>query len=514
MNNKTPNTPLQDAKVKQVSTPKKIEKKVKKKMSKKTLFIILCAVAVVILILLAGLFVWGFKIRDIILDKGENEIEQNADEESPNPAELTQEELDEIEASYIVFEEKLSENISKIIEAEETMDMEKLDELGKTQLELTESYLDFVNDNQNALAQLGVDVTTLKEDLQAQLDEINSKMGGGDRRDGRPDDEVNFTTHMFDTKTVTHITPLGELNGGYHEAQAIESVMINLKENSNGSADRVNIYAPTDMSLMEYSYHDIEGEDDPNWMLTFEVGQRYVMTLWHIEMPSEKIVEATTDTPKSDSRAVRVDGELTVSEGELIAYTRGTKQGHNWNIILIDYGHVNEFVNEARYKNTDMGRRLVGGICPFSLYPEDMKSTYLSLMGYSEAGQSDDCGSVSSDVEGTLSGTWFLDEGNTFEAKRDGDYVSPLSIHMTSANSVVIDQFDGEQFEIASGSPTFKKPSEITDEHCYKLVDIEYGRAAGWAYFQLISSTEMRVKYSSSGSCPSSYPGGGMTYYR
>ena len=68
--------------------------------------------------------------------------------------------------------------------------------------------------------------------------------------------EIAFTHLFFDPNLVSHITPLGELNGGYEEAQTIAGVMVNIKpEVVEGGSKEIEVRAPTDMTLEKYAYY-------------------------------------------------------------------------------------------------------------------------------------------------------------------------------------------------------------------------------------------------------------------
>lgn len=328
------------------------------------------------------------------------------------------------------------------------------------------------------------------------------------------DSNLVFSHQVFDPAKVSHITPLGELNGGYEEAQAIAGVMVNTKRDIISDANMLNVFAPTDMTLESYAYYDVP-PDGKDWALIFRVNKDVIMRFDHITQPTEKIVAATTTTPQPTSGEVSPKKKVRVAAGEKIAQTRGTSLAKNWNIYTYDRRHTNKFVNQKRYDtghDRSTGYKLIHSACVFSYYPEEIRATYLALMGATQAGQTNDCGNTSKDVAGTLSGMWHFDEKiGEIRQEQDGPYASPLSIYRNSANEVIIDQLgDNIRFDLLGATD----PATVTASHCYPLV-INERQPAGYAYFQIVSEIEMRLAYSSSGSCPTAFPAtGAKTYYR
>ncbi|MDP3993072.1 MAG: hypothetical protein Q8Q05_02580 [bacterium] len=322
--------------------------------------------------------------------------------------------------------------------------------------------------------------------------------------------KTEFTAQIFDPSLISHITPLGELNGGYDEAQAISGIMVWNKAEAVSGSKMIDVYAPTAMTLESYSYHT-NPDGNADWTLIFRLNKNVTLKYDHITQAVEKIVAATTSTPKNNSAEDYPKTQISFAPGELIAKTSGTKQAKNWNIYMYDTAQKNKFVNQARYEKSQIGQRLISGVCPFDYYESATATSYLALMGATKAGQTTACGNVSKDVAGTLSGMWHFDnkDGELREAQ-DGNFASPLSVYKNSAGQVIIDQLNNRRSDIEQGTD----PAKVTDSQCYGLVNDQV-RAAGYAYFNLVSPTEMQLAYSSSGFCPVSFPGtDAKTYYR
>ena len=328
---------------------------------------------------------------------------------------------------------------------------------------------------------------------------------------------VVFTHGIFDLNEVKNITPIGELNGGYWEFQSFAGVMMNLKVDSNREAGMTNIYAPKDMSLVSYSYHDIPGSNDPTWALTFELTPGVTMTMHHVQEAGEKITKATTTVPADNSREIYLETPLRFEAGEYMARTAGTPQAHNWNIYVYDENLKNQFVRQERYEQDSLGQEMLTATCVFDFYPENMREPYKALYGYTEPGQSETCGTVSRDVKGSIAGLWYFTEDpiEGIIQEKEGVYAGPLAVYKASDDTIVLHEINDGGHEIYPETNSYKDPSEITGEHCYALTDNYYFKPAGYAYFKVIDDYTMKLSYSSDGSCPDSFPASNArTYYR
>lgn len=346
------------------------------------------------------------------------------------------------------------------------------------------------------------------------VDQVTSTSLNSPTTEKTPSGKTTFTHKFFDPAVVSHITPLGELNGGYEEAQAFGGVMINVKPEAVAGDKVIDIYAPTDLTLESYAYYKVPEEGTNQWTLIFRASGTVMIKIDHITHALDSVVAATTTAPKDTSAEESPTKKITFKAGELIARTRGTKMAHNWNIYLTDTTHTNTFINQARFKTGGAGDRLVHGVCPFDYYDDSLKSEFMTLMGYSQAGQSTTCGSVSRDKAGTAAGQWFLDEDPAFglQEKLDGNYASPLALYKNSAGEVILDQFGGKRLDIAATNPTNKDPEAVTDTHCYAV--LSEGKSAGYVYVKLAAANQMSVAHAASGTCPSTFPATSKTYYR
>src|SRR3989344_6574304 len=160
--------------------------------------------------------------------------------------------------------------------------------------------------------------------------------------------ELVFSHQIFDPAKISHITPLGELNGGYEEAQALGSVTIWIKPEAVANGSMVDVFAPTDMTLESYAYY--KTPDGKDWTLILRVTDDVRLKFDHITQAVDKIVAATTSTPKDNSAEESPKQKVSFTAGEKIAQTRGTNLAKNWNIYMYEGAHKNQFVNQKRYE--------------------------------------------------------------------------------------------------------------------------------------------------------------------
>lgn len=325
--------------------------------------------------------------------------------------------------------------------------------------------------------------------------------------------EVKFTQKMFDPEKVTHILPLGELNGGYEETQTVNGIMINLKKDAKGNAEPIEIYAPTDMMLENYAYAVDPRGNTAQYYLSFKISDEVRLNFDHIAWVTDEIRAVTPPTPNSGR--VPALKRILVKGGDLIAKTSGTNEAHNWNIYLRDSGKKNAFVNQARYEAVREMYDYVNAACPFDYYDTKTKNQYLALMGYREAGESKNCGSNSRDVKGAISGLWHLNKEGIREEYK-GEYATPFSIYKASSGEIVLYEINRRRYILNNKNKTYKDPAEVTGSHCYNLTEWPDDKITkGYAYFKVISNMEMMMSYNFSGTCPTSFPAhNAITYYR
>ena len=321
--------------------------------------------------------------------------------------------------------------------------------------------------------------------------------------------KVSFTHHLFDLEKTDRIIPLGELEGGWHEAEVNNMALVHIKQpGGHGTpSERMNIYAPIKMPLISYSYYSY-GDHDPSWTLIFEINKDKTLKLSALTDVSDKIKNKVgTAYTKGE---VNLKTPILFEPGDVIGYTGVSI--HNWDILFYDKKHINKFVNQARYEKEYMGERYLTAVCPFNFYSDGMRKEYVKLMGFNSPGQTTDCGSASRDVAGTLSGIWWLSQEGT-QREEKGMFTSPLFIYSNSAGGTSLGYVNKKRYKIQKDNPTNKDPAKVRGGHCYELLSAWDNSAEGYAYFKIVSDMEMQLAAGNT-KCPNSFPSEFETYYR
>lgn len=137
--------------------------------------------------------------------------------------------------------------------------------------------------------------------------------------------------------------------------------------------DKVPIYAPVDADLVGGVYKISKNIDTIDYDLHFQVSCEVWFFINHISAPIEKIKSLFPDKPTtSTNNLTSVNPLMHFKAGELIGYTTGTAQAHNFDFAVFDLNHTNMFIGQGG--STDL--RFKNFICPFDLFPEELKSRY------------------------------------------------------------------------------------------------------------------------------------------
>lgn len=141
--------------------------------------------------------------------------------------------------------------------------------------------------------------------------------------------------------------------------------------------DRVPIYAPTDADLIRGVYKISKSVATIDYDLHFQVSCEVWFFINHVSNPVEKIKNLLPNQPASSTNTlIDVNPPLHFKAGELIGYTTGTAQAHNFDFAVFDLNHNNNLVggggsHDARFRNF---------ICPFNLLPPELKSKYFQKL--------------------------------------------------------------------------------------------------------------------------------------
>ena len=157
-------------------------------------------------------------------------------------------------------------------------------------------------------------------------------------------------------------------------------------------------------------------------------------------------------------------------------------------------------------------------VCPYDYYSSDLAAQYYAKMG-GNAGVVDGittCQGTSRDVEGSISGTWFLDsDGSDGTDENDnGDYRWRLDIALEIDGQIEIGGLSDSKIGFYNDNATWLDPEEVTTSYCYQIYPTA-DTAQGYAYFNNVSDTQLQVVYNANDVCPDTFPTvSAVTYYR
>ncbi len=326
-----------------------------------------------------------------------------------------------------------------------------------------------------------------------------------------------FTSHLFELDKISHIYPLGQLNGGHFEAASLALSLIQIKPSVIEAGDKVAVYAPADMSLELYGYGYGPVGDQAVWILDFKFNEQVSIRYSSVTEVVQAITDVTTSTPNETSEGFPPSSPLSFNAGNLIGYTTGTVQANNWDIWVYDKDHQNTFARPSRYEVDELGDRLKTAVCPYSFLNDTMKAEVQALYGINGPGETIECGTASRDVVGTLAGQWHFDSDPTqgVRISEEGNYASPLAVFNNLNDEVIIHSVNSTRYQIPTSNPTYKKPEDIVGSHCYDLSNPQFGIIQGYIYFNVLSDIEVQVFFSATGICPDNFPTSGFkAFYR
>ena len=114
----------------------------------------------------------------------------------------------------------------------------------------------------------------------------------------------------------------------------------------------------------------------------------------------------------SRSTATSDDLSIPVKAGTLLGYTDGTVQARTFDFLVIDENIDIFHINPERWE----WEQSLYSVCPYDLYVDDLKTKYYQKIGTATTTgfiKAENCGNISYDIAGTISGGWFLDETAT-----------------------------------------------------------------------------------------------------
>jgi hypothetical protein len=305
-----------------------------------------------------------------------------------------------------------------------------------------------------------------------------------------------FTANLSDPNYINFIQPMGL-------GQVGPRFRTFLWINTATAPAEIPIYAPVDSSLVDGVYVSKNGLVD--YDLHFVVSCQVWYLINHISDPIAAIRQDLPATPQVGSTAVNgptVTKILHFKAGDLLGYTTGTTNAHNFDFGVFNSSQDNGFANQARYKIADSQDKYLTAVCPYDYFTPDQKAVWYSKFGETGPVANATCGQINQDVLGTISGMWFVGPTSA------GAEPVNLMVGVYTDGSVQISGQDISPIPIIYPSdPTYLDPATVTTDHCYA--------SSGEYYFlRVVSATEIQLA-SGAGSCPAVFPSVNATnYYR
>jgi len=175
-----------------------------------------------------------------------------------------------------------------------------------------------------------------------------------------------FTADITDLTKISKITPPGSVNPGDGFVTAHSYIWIE-------GSEAVPVYAPVDMTLGVGGFYTESG-NPAQYILFFGVSCEVSIKIDHLDNPIEQIKDVLPRTPKIDSSTTDdVSSIIKFKAGDLLGYTGGTVQAHNWDFGVYNTTKPNFLSGDEQYRGDDRAD------CPYDYFAEDKKAIYYNL---------------------------------------------------------------------------------------------------------------------------------------
>ncbi|MDA2936495.1 hypothetical protein MYX06_04725 [Patescibacteria group bacterium AH-259-L05] len=139
--------------------------------------------------------------------------------------------------------------------------------------------------------------------------------------------------------------------------------------------ERIPVYAPIDAILENGAYYT-GGDDATQYILTFRIKNicDFVFKFDHIDEPVDSIrnVFPLTPRPTEDTRGEAPATEIPFSAGDLIGYTRGTRQAGNWDFGLYNMAEKGPLADSYGMHSN--------AVCWVDFYSPEKQTQYRNLL--------------------------------------------------------------------------------------------------------------------------------------
>lgn len=294
-----------------------------------------------------------------------------------------------------------------------------------------------------------------------------------------------FTAAVTELDKIDAFGPLGGVSGGSPGRS-----YIGIKK-----GNEVAVYNPGEAILETIVYARRGGGGTPGeYGLYFRAGCDITYLLDHIDRVTDEIKALAPQEPaQSSATQYGTQPNKTIKAGVLLGYSDGTPLAHTFDFLVEDKSKKAYHINEKRWDWS----QTVYSVCPYDLYPADLKAKFYALLGTpSDSGliKAGSCGGPSQDVDDTASGGWFQGDSTTTK----GQWLA-IGKELNTADLAIRDS-GNIGFTLKDYAPKIL-PDKLTpgNQVCYS------GYSNNWAYLNLLSKTQLSLA-TGTGKCPSSFP--------
>lgn len=294
-----------------------------------------------------------------------------------------------------------------------------------------------------------------------------------------------FTKDFTDVSKIQAFQPIGSITGA---SRGRSYVTIE-------KGQTVPVYLPVDATLFAvvYAYRGPTAPA-PEYGFWFKFDCNYTLLLDHLDSATEAMKQYA---PKEAAHTSAFDSNVSVplKAGTLLGYSDGTPQARTFDFLVMNQSHKATYINPARWQ----WDQSLYSVCPYDLFTSDLKAKYYQKLGVptnSGLNQTKNCGQVSYDIAGTISGGWFLTPDAT---DMKGEFVLVGEIDKV----VYVVNKSSSEDRIAGVNdyypPKLPQDVKVGETVCYT------SGSRSWFYLKLIDVTTLQTSFGT-GSCPGSFP--------
>jgi prepilin-type N-terminal cleavage/methylation domain-containing protein len=149
---------------------------------------------------------------------------------------------------------------------------------------------------------------------------------------------------------------------------------------------KVAIYAPADVTLTSGIFKIAHiGASTYDYDLWFQLSCNRWFFINHITDPDSKIRKLFPDKPidtanngtSATADRTSINPLVSFKSGEILGYTSGTENAHNFDLGVFDLNHTNTLPSSFPEPSNS---REYHFICPFDLFPDSIKSQYYAIL--------------------------------------------------------------------------------------------------------------------------------------